>query len=294
VGSPDLLKPAGPIDPTLSFIALRESDGKPISIYAAYSLHYMGGVGAGHISADYYGVFSERLGKLQNHSENDPPFVAMLANATSGDIGRVDRRESQPEKPLYQAMREVGNALAEKVNAALTKVNWRDQVELAARIQELNISWRSIGAELIAWAKDVEAKAPRLTSGNIPAAADWATTPNFAVPLSYARRVQALARATQPNKVPVQAVRIGDICIGSMPCETFAEIGLEFKRRSPFPQSFMVELNHGYIGYLPTPRHFELGGYETRPGINYLEPQASVMMLDALLQMSAELHRGVH
>ena len=51
----------------------------------------------------------------------------------------------------------------------------------------------------------------------------------------------------------------------------------------------MVELNHGYFGYLPTPRHFELGGYETWPGTNSLEPQASVKMLDALLEMAGEL-----
>ena len=51
----------------------------------------------------------------------------------------------------------------------------------------------------------------------------------------------------------------------------------------------MVELTHGYYGYLPTPRHFELGGYETWPGTNSLEPQASVKMLDALLEMAAEV-----
>jgi len=69
----------------------------------------------------------------------------------------------------------------------------------------------------------------------------------------------------------------------------FREIGLEFKKRSPVAHSFMVELNHGYFGYLPAPRHFELGGYETWPGTNYLEPQASVKMLDALLEMAGDL-----
>ena len=91
----------------------------------------------------------------------------------------------------------------------------------------------------------------------------------------------------------MQVLRIGDIGIGSLPCETFAEIGLEFKRRSPLAHSFMVSLNHGYIGYLPTPRHFGLGGYETWPGTNFLEPQASVKMLDALVEMAAEAKAGV-
>ena len=57
----------------------------------------------------------------------------------------------------------------------------------------------------------------------------------------------------------------------------------------PFAKSFMVELANGYYGYMPTPRHFELGGYETWPGTNNLEPQASVKMMDALLEMANEI-----
>ena len=96
---------------------------------------------------------------------------------------------------------------------------------------------------------------------------------------------------TESKEAPVQELRIGDIVIGTSPCETFAETGLEFKQRSPFKNSFMVELAHGYYGYLPTPRHFELGGYETWPGTNYLEPTASDKILAALLEMTSELKR---
>ena len=64
---------------------------------------------------------------------------------------------------------------------------------------------------------------------------------------------------------------------------------MEFRKRSPFAKSFMVELAHGYYGYMPTPRHFELGGYETWPGTNNLEPQASVKMMNALLGMANEV-----
>lgn len=109
------------------------------------------------------------------------------------------------------------------------------------------------------------------------------------MPFIYAGRVLQLAGAKNAALIPLQVFRIGDTCIGTFPCETFAEIGLEFKKRSPAAHSFMVELNHGYFGYLPTPRHFELGGYETWPGTNYLEPQASVKMLDTLLEMTSEI-----
>ena len=74
-----------------------------------------------------------------------------------------------------------------------------------------------------------------------------------------------------------------------MPCEVFCEIGLEFRKRSPIQPAFLVSLAHGYLGYLPTPRQHALGGYETWLGTSRLEPQASVKMLDALLEMAAEV-----
>ncbi|MCB1226417.1 MAG: neutral/alkaline non-lysosomal ceramidase N-terminal domain-containing protein, partial [Verrucomicrobiales bacterium] len=91
-GSDSLVEPAGPIDPTLSFIALREPGGRLISVYSAYSLHYVGGIGPGHISADYYGVYCEAMKRLFGGAKDDPPFVAMMANGTSGDINNINFR----------------------------------------------------------------------------------------------------------------------------------------------------------------------------------------------------------
>lgn len=275
-GSPDLVEPAGPIDPTISFIALREPGGRLISVYSAYSLHYVGGVGNGEISADYFGMFCAELVKLQNAADFHPPFVPMMANGTSGDINNINFRKPRPSSPPYERMRTVAKDVAAKVNAALAKLEWKDSADLDARFRELELSWRPIDAELLAWAKDRQANPPPNVSK-----AD--------LPFIYAGRVLKLAEAKNPARIPVQVLRIGDICIGTFPCETFAEIGLEFKKRSPIAHSFMVELNHGYFGYLPTPRHFELGGYETWPGTNSLEPQAAVKMLDALVEMATEV-----
>ena len=46
------------------------------------------------------------------------------------------------------------------------------------------------------------------------------------------------------------------------------------------------------LGYLPTERHFELGGYSTWPGTNCLEAQASEKIVDHLLEMASELKSG--
>jgi hypothetical protein len=318
--SDDYTKPAGPVDPHVYFIALREPDGAPISVYSAYSAHYAGDTGPGHISADYFGMYCEKLKWLLTAPERDPPFVAMMANATSGDIGlnyahfrhltqatpatqedlqtRAHGAQKSRGKTLkgpkgsYQRSRALADDLADRVNSALAQVTWKDHAELDVRFREPDIAWRAIEPELVEWAKDVEAKAPRLPEGNLPIAARWPTTREFVAPLSYAGRVQILAQATEPAKVPLQVMRIGDICIGTTPCETYTEVGQAFQHRSPFAQTFMVQLNHAYIGYLPTPRHFELGGYSTWPGTNCLEAQASEKIVDHLLEMARELEPG--
>lgn len=275
-GSPNLLEPAGGTDPEVSFVAVREPGGRMISIFAAYSLHYVGGVGDGHISADYFGVFCEALKALQVDGANDQPFVALLANGTSGDVNNINFRNPRPSKPRYEQIRYVANDLAQKVHSAAGDLQWAKSAPLAARYRELDIKWRTVDDELLSWIQATEAQVPaKLTSKDL-------------API-YAARIKRLAKASAQTKAPVQVLRIGDIVIGTSPCETFTETGIEFKQRSSFEKSFMVELAHGYYGYLPTPRHFELGGYETWPGTNLLEPNASVKLIDALLEMTAEL-----
>jgi neutral ceramidase len=275
-GSPDLLEPAGPTDPAVSFLAVREPGGRLISIFSAYSLHYVGGVGAGQISADYYGVFCETLKRLQSAPEQDPPFVALMANGTSGDVNNINFRAPRKGLPAYEQIRKVAEDLAGKVQAAVATVEWKPEASLAARMQELPVRWRSVEAPLLAWAQDTGQRTQ-------------ATGDKTSLPAVYSGRIQRLAQASAETKAPAQVLRIGEIAIGTSPCETFAETGLEFKKRSPFKHSFMVELANGYYGYLPTPRHFELGGYETWPGTNYLEPQASEKLMDALLAMAREM-----
>ena len=73
------------------------------------------------------------------------------------------------------------------------------------------------------------------------------------------------------------------LVIAAVPCEVFAEIGLELKKRSPFQQAFTIELANGYNGYLPTPAQHKLGGYETwRSRASYLEVDASVKIVDTI------------
>lgn len=277
-GNANLIEPAGPTDPTVSFLAVREVGGKPISLYAAYSLHYVGGTGPADISADYFAVFAEHLKHLiatgQAHDPESPAFVAIMANGTSGDINNVNFREPRPRKAAYAQMRMVGEDVAQKVHDAMKSLEYQSELTLGAAYREPTLQWRKPTPEQRQWAKET------IDSGK---------KNEKDLSFIYAKRAMELDQYPETTTVPLHVLRIGDVTIGTMPFEVFSEIGLDFKARCPSGRGFMVELAHGYFGYLPSPRHFRLGGYETWIGTNRVEPQASDKMLDQLLEMATEL-----
>ena len=174
-------------------------------------------------------------------------------------------------------MRFVAEDVAKKVNDALANVTWKDHAKLDARYRELQLSWRKIDPELLAWAKEKQATAT------------GSPTQSRSCRLIYAGRVQRLSQAMNPAFVPLQVLRIGDICIGTSPCETF---------RGDRPGIQKAQSVRALIHGRAEPRLHRLSAHaaslRTRrlrdvAGTNSLEPQASVKMLDALLEMAAEL-----
>ena len=50
----------------------------------------MGGVPKGDVSADYYGVYCDRLERLLGGNEQDPPIVALMAWLAFGETPTLD------------------------------------------------------------------------------------------------------------------------------------------------------------------------------------------------------------
>lgn len=88
----------------------------------------------------------------------------------------------------------------------------------------------------------------------------------------------------------VQALRIGDGVIAGTPGETFSQLGLDLKRRSPYPLTAVAELCNDIIGYIPTREAFAQGGYETfRSRWARVVPGAGEQIVDALVEMLGEV-----
>lgn len=279
VGNPDRLEPAGPTDPELPIISVQTPEGRPIALLANYSLHYVGGTGPGEISADYFGMFAEQMKRLlESDNKGFPPFVAMLSNGTSGNINNINwfANEAPPAVPPYAKMRQVANIIAAEAFKTYQSIQYQDWISLSSSQTEINLGVRLPNKEEVERAKGIIAKA----SGPVMNTAEEI----------YARETMLIKDF--PKQVPliIQAFRIGDLAIAAAPCEIFVEIGLDIKGKSPFKTTFTTSLANGYNGYLPTPEHHKLGGYETwRARSSYLEVDASTKISSVLFELLQKL-----
>ncbi len=276
-GNAALVRPAGPTDPQVAFLSVQAADGRPIALLANYSLHYVGGVRGGDVSADYFGMFNERIAELLNAEKLSPPFVGILSNGTSGDVNNINFREPGPRRQPYEKMREVADLIARRVHETLPSVTYQADVTLAAATAELPLKVRKPTPEILEWFAAIEREG-------------FPPEKNRRHEETYTRRVRQLAQSADEVSVPVQVLRIGEIGIATSPFETFAETGLEIKERSPMKHTFTIELANGSYGYLPTPEQHQLGGYETWMGTNNVEIETSVKLVNKLLELFAQVN----
>ena len=278
-GADVLDRPAGPTDPDITVIDVRAVEGRePLALLASYSLHYVGGVPRGQVSADYYGEVCRLLPSRVGAGEG---FVGIMANGTSGDINNIPFLVGRPRREPYEQIRLVAGRVADTVTAARKEIGaYHAKARVAAVWRELTLQPRRPTAEQVAWAKRVAAIKDPAELAREPIHAD-----------SYARRVLALDKGGDAVTVALQVLRIGDLAVCSIPFETFAEIGLDLKRRSPFPRTVVLGIANGSHGYLPTPEQHKLGGYETWLGTSRVQEDASVLITDQLLGMLNELRK---
>ncbi len=67
------------------------------------------------------------------------------------------------------------------------------------------------------------------------------------------------------ESVTLSAVFLKDGTLVTVPGEMFAQAGMEFKRRSPFPNNMILGLTGGAVGYIPPKEAYSHGGYGVDP-----------------------------
>jgi neutral ceramidase len=285
-----LLKPAGPIDPEICIIDVRtRRRKKPLGLIANWALHYVGGIPkvteadgkiVGMASADYFGEFARVMPFRVGGSNPPENFVALMSNGASGDINNLPFKIQRAPRAPFEQIRIVAAKAADAAWRAVKKIEKYDENPIVAtRQREVALKYR-VPTQL-----DVET-ARRLMGLKAKERNEINKRTS-----SVASRTIVHADPTSPKSenVIIQAVRIGEQAIVTMPFEVLVEIGLEIKEKSPFPKTFLIELANGGYGYLPPPNQHKLGGYETWLGTSRFATDSSDVLIQNLLEMLAEL-----
>ena len=267
--SKDVVGPSGPVDPQLSVIALQTLDGKPLGVLANYSQHYFG---TGPISADYYGHFCRHLAaKMGQQGDGNGPFVCAMSQGTSGDQMWMDYGAEKKTITIDHYASEVADSAVK----ALQTVKYVDHAPLGMIEKTLELNCRVPDEKRLAWALPIAAK----IVNDVPKSKEEV----------YAREALIL-HERQKTSVKLQAIRIGDLSIATLPNEVYAITGLKLRLMSPFGTHFNIELANGATGYIPPPEQHTLGGYTTWPARTAgLEVKAEPQMVDQLSKSIASL-----
>jgi len=114
----------------------------------------------------------------------------------------------------------------------------------------------------------------------------------------WARDVMAEYGKTDRQRtrpLEIHGLRLGDALLVGTPGETFVEIGLAAKAASPTPNTFVVAYANGNVGYIPTAKAFEEGGYEVEAahkfyyGVYRFTPDVEKLVTDAAVGLAREL-----
>jgi hypothetical protein len=283
----NLLRPAGPTDLEVCVVDVRTRRGRALGLIANYALHYVGGIPrveeengkiVGMASADYFGQFA-RLMPYRVGGGNPPDnFVAMMTNGASGDINNIDFHRTRPPRAPFEQIQVVATKAADAAWRAVKKIEEYDENPvIATREREVTLTYRTTSEADVERARKI-LDLPRKEREQLHKRAT-----------QYANAVLAYSEPGRTEGVIIQAIRIGDQAIVSMPFEVLVEIGLEIKEKSPFPHTFLIELANGAYGYLPPPHQHELGGYETWIGTSRFEEDSSAILTQNLLEMLEEL-----
>ena len=275
--NPNAIRPAGPVDPDVPVVSLQSLDGKPIAVLSAYSLHY---VGAKPLSADYFAVvcdkMASKIGADQSGDKSRPPFMAAHANATSGDTWLMDYTQKERRKYDIQG---VADDVSSAAFEAYQRISYFDWAPLVMEEKLLSVGVRMPSPDEVAAAREavktIEERKPKT------------------VEQIYARETLLLNDLPPTRELKLQAIRIGDLAIGTIPNEVYGITGLTIKKESPVKTTFVIELANGCEGYLPPPELLKLGGYTCwRARTSCLEAQAEpkirAVVLELLRQVAQE------
>jgi hypothetical protein len=238
--SPGFIGLEGPRDPSLPVLFCRNESGNITGILLNFATHPNSIESATVYSADIPGEVRRNLKSTFGQNVGVVYLTGAAGNTAPSILDPYD--ESHPwrgEEGLVRSGLYLASEAAKVIASSYTPI-----ISPALQLQQI-----SLQIPLRPWPQVGEPTFPR-SPGNsyyVKAEKDWP---------EYLQR-------NSPQEVRLNIIRIGDTVICTNPAELFVEFGLQIRDASPARVTFISQLTDGYIGYIPTEKAFNRGGYET-------------------------------
>ena len=274
--NPDIVEPAGPIDPEVGVVGAWDKQGKLIGCVVNYACHAT--CNPGGISANWIYYMEQTI-----RGAFGPDVVVVFLQGACGDVTQVDNRNPNANPGPEQWARLVGGRVGAEAVKVLLTIDAGALVPLDVKRKYIEIPRRVPRPERVAKCREMVAQDPRKVG-----AVEW----------TFAKEIVILDTILAKHpvaKVEVQAIQVGPAVFLTNPAEFFCQLGLDIKQQSPFKFTFVVELANDCVGYVPTEEALgpHGGGYETRlTSYTNLEPTAGRQMVNAAVELARQLRPG--
>lgn len=242
--NPNIVRPAGPIDPEVPVLYVEGADRKPLAAYVNYALH-LDTVGGLEYSADYPYTLSKILREAKGAD-----LLTVFTIGCAGNLNHIDVKWANPQKGHSEAAR-IGTVLAAEVLKALKKAEPVAEGPLRSGSQIVSLPLAEYTAADLEWARKITP-----TFGTQKAAPFMDLVRAF-------RIADTAERDGKPLEAEVQVLALGrDVAWVGLPGEIFTELGMAIKKASPFRHTIVAELANGSVGYVPDRKAYLEGAYE--------------------------------
>jgi neutral ceramidase len=276
-------EPDGPADPEVCVLAIQDLNGIWRACLVNYALHpTVLHAESTVVSADYPGYIRKYL------TQEKPGMNMLFMQGTSGNQSTRYFRSAQ----TFEEAERIGVQIGREVDGVLGSMSLQDSPELFVNSTETDIKIRKFppledAQKAVDKAKETleelkEAGAPYIEIQNadlkLLGAEDIL---GYILMLDKGQRIELLEDETP---VEIQVIGIGEARIACMPGEIFVEFGIDIKKKSPYKDTFVVELANGCLpGYVYTKDALQAGGYETDTSM--LAPETGYVFVETVLNM---------
>lgn len=272
-GNPDIVEPAGPIDPAVSVIGAYTADGRLKGCVINYACHAT--TSPGGISANWIYYLERTMQGMLG-----PNATVVFLQGFCGDITQVDNRSPYASPTGDEYARLVGGRIAAEAVKVLLRAHAGPVSTTAAASQVVMMDRRLPSRSKLQQAMSTVAKDPKDAGMT-----NWVFAKETVM-------LDALASKSPKLEVEIQAIQIGPAVMISAPGEMFCQLGLDIRAGSRFPITMPVELANGCVGYIPTEEALGKagGGYETRlTSYSNAEATAGTQMAKIGIKLAGQL-----